>query len=72
VYRLTGTPPPDYLNLRAAWLQLARDIGVRGTLDTDLYREVAREIAGPTRARETTATASGIRVPADKRRQRRR
>jgi len=25
---------------------LARDIGVRGTLDIDLYREVAREIAG--------------------------
>ena len=24
---------------------LARDIGVRGTLDIDLYREVAREIA---------------------------
>ena len=24
VYRLTGAPPPDYLDLRAAWLQLAR------------------------------------------------
>src|SRR3974377_1336859 len=23
VYRLTGAPPPDYLDLRAAWLQLA-------------------------------------------------
>jgi Transcriptional regulator, AbiEi antitoxin len=26
VYRLTGAPPPDYLDLRAAWLQLAPDV----------------------------------------------
>ena len=26
VYRLTGAPPPDYLGLRAAWLQLAPEI----------------------------------------------
>jgi hypothetical protein len=26
VYRLTGAPPPDYLGLRAAWLQLAPEV----------------------------------------------
>ena len=26
VYRLTGAPPPDYLDLRAAWLQLAPEV----------------------------------------------
>lgn len=26
VYRLTGAPPPDFLDLRAAWLQLAPDV----------------------------------------------
>lgn len=26
VYRLTGAPPPDHLELRAAWLQLAPDV----------------------------------------------
>jgi hypothetical protein len=26
VYRLTGAPPPDYLTLRAAWLQLAPEV----------------------------------------------
>jgi hypothetical protein len=26
VYRLTGAPPPDHLDLRAAWLQLAPDV----------------------------------------------
>jgi hypothetical protein len=26
VYRLTGAPPPDYLALRAAWLQLAPEV----------------------------------------------
>jgi hypothetical protein len=32
--------------IKGATALLARDIGVRGTLDIDLYREVAREIAG--------------------------
>ena len=31
--------------IKGATALLARDIGVRGTLDIDLYREVAREIA---------------------------
>ena len=31
--------------VKGATALLARDIGVRGTLDIDLYREVAREIA---------------------------
>jgi hypothetical protein len=26
VYRLTGAPPPDYFDLRAAWLQLAPEV----------------------------------------------
>ena len=26
VYRLTGAPPPEYLSLRAAWLQLAPEV----------------------------------------------
>lgn len=26
VYRLTGAPPPDHIELRAAWLQLAPDV----------------------------------------------
>jgi hypothetical protein len=26
VFRLTGAPPPDYLELRAAWLQLAPEV----------------------------------------------
>ena len=26
VYRLTGAPPPDHLDLRAAWLQLAPEV----------------------------------------------
>lgn len=26
VYRLSGAPPPDYLDLRAAWLQLAPEV----------------------------------------------
>jgi hypothetical protein len=28
VYRLTGAPPPDHLDLRAAWLQLAPEVPV--------------------------------------------
>jgi hypothetical protein len=40
---------------------LARDIGVRGTLDIDLYREVAREIEiGPPRP---LADTGGVRLP---------
>src|SRR5712691_2002918 len=31
--------------VKGATALLARDIGVRGTIDIDLYREVAREIA---------------------------
>jgi hypothetical protein len=31
--------------IKGATALLARDIGVRGTIDIDLYREVAREIA---------------------------
>jgi hypothetical protein len=31
--------------IKGATALLARDIGVRGTIDIDLYRDVAREIA---------------------------
>ena len=52
--------------IKGATALLARDIGVRGTIDIDLYREVAREIAeadlrGAAALEGTVATGSASR-----------
>jgi len=44
--------------IKGATALLARDLGVRGTIDIDVYREVAREIAAAD-LRQAAATARG-------------